>query len=486
MSLSLFGKSTTIYAIGNIGLKAASFLLIPLYAYSLTLTEYGLLATLLITIQIMLIFMNLGMRTSLVRFTQEYIDNKQIGTLLGTTLLVNILGGLCTTSFVVLFLLPFFRAVLHTDDVRFFAILACSAAFVQSLSLHIMSYYRARHQAVKYMAVGISSALILFITSFVALRIYHLGIIGALGAYILTHALIFSYMVFEVLVKNGLQISLPTMPRLARFGVPLLFSMTGGAVLIESSVYFLSYFHNLETVAIYSLGFKLAQLLGITVILPFQLAFQPYVFSNLDNVNIGEQISRIFVYFLLAVTFMSFMIILGSHIILPFIAPPEYAQAFSVLLHLMPLMAFVGLYYFGETLLSAVEKTYVIGFYMSACAICCLVLNYLLIPSINWYGAVIASNVCFFAVGFILFFIGIKSLSIHIQWCSVYTITLVFLVFLFATFLLNSLGRIAFYCGWAFMFGSSLVLLYHGPLFNKQEKIIFRNSVSRLKSVISF
>ena len=485
MSLRLFGKSTAIYAIGNVGLKAASFLLVPLYAHSLSLKDYGLLATLLITIQIMLIFMNLGMRTSLIRFTQEYVDNEQIGVLLGTTMMVNILGGVCITGIMIFFLLPFLRAVLHTDDVGLLAILACTAALIQSLSLHIMSYYRARHRATKFMLVGISSASLLFITSFIALRIYHLGIIGALNAYILTHTIIFLYIAIEVFRKYRIRISPTLIPRLVRFGFPLVFSMVGGAVLVESSIYFLSYFYNLETVAVYSLGFKLSQLLAITVILPFQLAFQPYVFSNLGSPNISEQISRIFIYFLLAITFMSFMIILGSHIILPYIAPPEYAQAFGILLHLLPLTAFLGVHYFSETLLSAAEKTHIIGLTMTVCAILCLSLNYLLIPSLSWHGAVIASNVSFFIVALTLFLIGIRVLSIHIQWYSVSAITMLFSVFLLMTFLLNSLGQIAFYSGWALMFFTSLALLYHGPFFNKQERILFRNSAARLKSVIS-
>ena len=485
MSLKLFGKNTAIYAIGNVGLKAASFLLVPLYAHSLTLTDYGLLATLLITIQIILIFMSMGMRPSLIRFTQEYLDNKQVGALLGTTLLVNVVAGLCITAVMVSFLLPFLQAVLHTNDVLIYAILACAAALVQSLSLHIMSYYRARHQATKYMIVGISSALILFITSFIALRIYHLSIIGALCAYILTHTIIFFYIALEVLLKNGMWISLSMIPRLARFGIPLVFSMTGGAVLVESSIYFLSYFHNLETVAIYSLGFKLAQLLVITIILPFQLAFQPYVFSNLKSSNIGSQISRIFIYFLLAVTFMSFMIILGSHIILPYIAPPEYAQAFSVLLLLLPLSAFIGIHYFNETLLSAVEKTHIIGFTMSICVIFCLALNYLLIPSLSWHGAAFVSSVSFFSVALTLFLIGIRALSVHIEWYSVSAITLLFSVFLVMSFLLNSFSPLTFYSGWLVMFFTSLALLYHGPILNKQERILIKNSTARLRSVIS-
>ena len=78
MSLKKLGENTAIYAIGNVGLRAASFLLIPLYTHTLSVADYGLLATLLITIQLMLIVMNMGMRTTLVRFLKEHEENNKI------------------------------------------------------------------------------------------------------------------------------------------------------------------------------------------------------------------------------------------------------------------------------------------------------------------------------------------------------------------------------------------------------------------------
>ena len=104
MSLKLFGKNTVIYAIGNIGLRAASFLLIPLYTHYLSVSDYGLLATLLITIHIMLIFMSMGMQTTLLCFTKEYDGNNKIKDLLGTSTFINFLGGVAVTCISILFL----------------------------------------------------------------------------------------------------------------------------------------------------------------------------------------------------------------------------------------------------------------------------------------------------------------------------------------------------------------------------------------------
>jgi O-antigen/teichoic acid export membrane protein len=480
MNLKLFGKNTAIYAIGNVGLRAASFILIPLYTYTLSVKEYGLLATLLITIQIMLIFMGLGMRMSLVRFAKEYEDKDQIKYLLGTSTFINVAGGLGVAVLTLHYLTPFFQKVLHTEDVHTYLLLTCLGAFMQSLNTHIMSYYRARNEAIKFMSVGIFSALLLFVINIILLRIFYWGIKGALYSYILTYSFITLYVLIDVVSRTGIGFSFMLIPRLIRFGFPLVISMAGSSIIAQASVYFLSYFTDLEVVAVYSLGFKLSQLLLITIVLPFQLSFQPFVFSNLNSPDMKDSLSRMLLYFIVSISFMSLFILIGSHIILPLIAPPEYSSAYNVILLLLPLMAFIGIYYFSETLLSILEKTHFIGLAMTVCVIICIFLNYKLIPIISWYGAIIASNVSFSLVGFILLFVGIRELSLRIQWNKFFIMAGMFVSFLFLMFLLHRLNQIAFFIGSIVLLLFSMLFLYYGALFNDEEKLVLKDWVAKL------
>jgi len=479
--IRLFARNTSVYAIGNIGLRAASFLLIPLYTYSLSVSDYGLLATLLITIQIMLILMSMGMRITLLRFTKEYEDNNQIKDLLGTTTFVNFLGGGVVTVISLSFLLPVFRSVLYSENVYKFIILTCCAALMQSLSLHIMSYYRARNEAVKFMITGITAAALLFFSNFVLLGIFNLGIVGVLSANIATYALVLLFLSIDVLAKTGVGISLPLIPKLLRFGSPFIFSLSGQFVMGGASIYFVSYFAGLEVVAVYSLGYKLAQILGITTILPFQLAFQPYVFTNLNNPEIKEKISRLLTYLVLAITFMSFIILLGSRILLPLIAPPEYSSAFLVILLLLPGMAFIGIYYFGETLLSAVQKTYIIGFAMTICAIVSVLLNYMLIPVMNWYGAVIALNISFISVSFLLSIFTMKNFPMIIEWKRICITGGLMVFFLFGFFIIRNTNLVLFSMISLIVALLTIAVLFKFKFFSNDEVIAAKNLILKLR-----
>ena len=108
MSLSLLGKNTTIYSLGNIILRVGAFLLIPIYTNYLSIEDYGILASLFITIEVLVIVMNGGMKNSLVRFFDEYYKKKNADQLIGTSVLINIVGGIVVTAFCLFFLIQFF------------------------------------------------------------------------------------------------------------------------------------------------------------------------------------------------------------------------------------------------------------------------------------------------------------------------------------------------------------------------------------------
>ena len=444
MSLRLLGKNTAIYSIGNVGARATVFLLIPLYTHFLSIADYGLLATLQATIQIMAILMSFGMRTALLRFTSEYEARNHLGTLLGTSIVVNLAGSILVTGMAFTCLTPLFKVILHTADVHQYVGMVCGAAWAQAMSTHITSYYQAQNKALKYMVAGVSVAIGLLVTTSVFVCVLGRGVEGALWAFILTHVIVTTIVSLDVLRRTGVGMSFSLVPTLIRFGFPLVFSMCSELTMGTAGVYFLGYFAGLETVATYSLGYKLAQILLITTLSPFSLAFQPYVFSNLDNLNNRPKIARAFTHAILAATLMSFCIILGTRALLPFIAPPAYAPAFLVVLFLVPGMTFVGIYYFGETLLSAVKKTYTIGYIATAVAIFSLLLNYLLVRTLNWYGAAFALNVSFILVGCALAIIGIRQFSIILEWKRIRILGCVFMSFLVLFFALRSFEVVPF------------------------------------------
>jgi O-antigen/teichoic acid export membrane protein len=341
-------------------------------------------------------------------------------------------------------LAPLFKGIFHTANVYQPIAMVCGAAWAQAMSTHIVSYYQAQNKALQYMVAGMSVAVGLLVTTSLFVCVLGKGVEGALWAFILTHVIVTCVVSLDVLRRTGVGMAFSLVPTLIKFGLPLVFSMCSELTIGTAGVYFLSYFAGLETVAVYSLGYKLAQILLITTLSPFALAFQPYVFSNLDNLNNRPKISRAFTHVVLAATVMSFCIILATRALLPLIAPPAYAPAFLVVLLLVPGMAFIGVYYFGETLLSAVKKTYTIGSTATAAAVLSLLLNYLLVRTLHWYGAALALNISFILIGCALAGIGIKQFSIILEWKRIRILAGVFVFFLVMFFALRNFEVVPF------------------------------------------
>jgi O-antigen/teichoic acid export membrane protein len=477
MNLRLFGRNTIVYAIGNVGLRAASFLLIPLYAHSLSVEDYGTLMTMLLSIQLMLFVMNCGMRLAVVRFTMQYEREGRLSVLMGTSSLINVLMGLLVTGASLTVLVPFYKEVLHSDEVVLLVGLACCVSLFQSLSINLMSYYRAQNEAMKFMAVGIATAGALLATSYVLLYIMQMGLFGVLLAKTITYAIVLLMLSVQVFRKTLVRISPSLVPKLLWFGLPLAFAMCGNLIIGGASLYFLSLLHGLRDVAVYSLGYKLAQVMTMLIILPFHLSFQPLICANLDSPDVRKNTARIFTYLVLAMAFASCAILFGARMLLPLIAPPEYASAYLVILLLLPGMAFYGFSNFGGCLLNIARKTHVTGCTIAAVTVVSLGLNFLLVQIMGWSGAVLATNVSYGLSGLALLVAGLREYPIPIEWKRVRIAGGLAVLFLVGFFVVRDANLILFCVTTLAATLLLVLLLFNSGFFHREEVLVMKDLI---------
>src|SRR5881296_2104722 len=122
LSLKNFGKSASLYAIGNICARATAFLLMPLYTQFLSPTEYGFLATLLTAVQVMQMVMDLGAGKGIVRFASEH----RIGQLVGSCLVITLANSIVVGSLSLITLVPWLAS--QRQGVTGEVLLSCASA----------------------------------------------------------------------------------------------------------------------------------------------------------------------------------------------------------------------------------------------------------------------------------------------------------------------------------------------------------------------
>lgn len=483
MNLKGFAREAVIYALGNIGLRAAALLLTPLYTHYLTVAEFGLWAALQLAVQIMLIPMNMGLREALVRYTKEH----SYGDLAGTTTAVVAFTGCMVAAFIVLPLEPLFELILHQSQLHGLLILSGAAAIANVLAMHMMAYYRATNKPLRYLIMGVSGAVGLLMATISFFYFSGPSVHSVLSAYIATYGIVAGCVLIDIWRQVGLGFKWNIVKKTLKFGYPLIFSALGQFTVTGAGTFFISYFSGLEVVAIFSLGYKLASVMTIVVALPFQLAFQPFVFANLHRAEVRMQAGRLFTYLLVVLTFMSFFIVAGAHMILPFIAPPQYAEAFLVVLFLVPAQACLGVHYFAETLLGAVQKTGILAVLNILAATLAITVNVALIPSLDWMGAVIATNAALLMVCAVEMAISIRlfGLARHIEWGRIGAVLILFVTFMATLYALSVFRSALFYGGSALSAIGAAALLLLGPFCRENEQRLVMDSARRVYALFS-
>jgi len=475
MNLKLFGKNAIIYAIGNVTLRASSFLLIPLYTHYLSVEDYGRLETLFVTIWILLIFMGLGMQSSVIRFYKENDDAGEISRLLGSSLTVVGIGIFTFSLVFVLAFGSFFRGLFHREMGGILIILVCFAATAESLTSYFMAIERAKNNARKFASAAVSIAMLVVLLTILFLSLFKQGLPGALTARALGYTAIGSVLAFSVLRHTSFHFSKAKVWEVCTFGFPLIFVASGWFIMDASDRYFLAHFSGMNEVGIYALGYKLTFILLAIVVMPFQLAYGPFVFANMKHPDLKKTISRLFTYLVLTLVIVGYLIVLFSRDAIRLIAPEEFKSAYLVTICVVPVSAFSGIFYWASAQLQIVKKTHYIAIVIIGAALLNLLLNYLLIPRYGWFGAAIATNISFlFASGAVLV-MGQINCPVKLEFRRLAIAALVLMILCLSYLSTNSINRILYY-GINFMILILIpVMLYFSGFFDLREKQVIRN-----------
>ncbi len=470
MDLELFGKNAVIYAIGNITLRASSFLLVPLYTHYLSVEDYGRLETLFVTIWILLIFMGLGMQPSIIRFYKENENTGEISKLLGTTLAVIGIGIFTFSLVFVLAFGSFFREMLQSEMSAILIILVCFVATVECLATYFMAISRAQNNARKFASAAVSIAMLVILLTILFLPLFKQGLPGILTARALGYTTIGVILLFSVLRHTSVQFSKAKVREVLSFGFPLIFAASGWFILDASDRYFLAHFSGMSEVGIYALGYKLTFILLAVVVMPFELAYGPFVFANMKHPDFKKTMSRLFTYLVLTLVIVSYLIVLFSRDAIKLIAPEEFNSAYLVTICVLPASAFSGIIYWASAQLHIVKKTYYIAIIIIGAALLNVMLNYALIPKHGWIGAAIATNISFLFASGVILVLGQLNFPVKLEFRRL-GITAIILSILCLSYMITNKLSIALYYGInCIVLSMTPVVLYKTNFFDMKEK----------------
>ena len=183
----------------------------------------------------------------------------------------------------------------------------------------------------------------------------------------------------------------------ALFGMGLVFwpSMILNWVIDFSDAYFLRHFHALDEVAVYAVGYKVAQLVFYAV-LAFSIGWSPILFGILRDADAQAVLAKMFRFYVLGLASLGFVIALFAQEIVGLLAPAIYARAAPIAAALCAAYVFYGLFVFFLSGVVIAGRYMFQSMALAVGALVNLVLNLALIPVYGMGGAA-ASTLCAFA-----------------------------------------------------------------------------------------
>lgn len=387
MSLRKFKANIILYSGGTIVSRLSSFLLIPLYTHSLSVYDYGLLSTILVSSQLIITLIDFGIMPSIIRLSPEVIIEKNEGKFLGTAVLLNILIGIILSTFILLLNYQFYD-ILEIKAQFSTIFLFCSMSITQAIGLNLITYFRASDQNKLFTYYSIASTFSVLLLNIIALYFLKMGINGILLSNTLAYLFFTILILIKLNKKYSLQYDYRFVKRILKYGAPLVFTRSSDLLVATAGIYLLGIYSSLQTVGIYSFALKYCALLQVLLILPFQLTFEPYLFNNLNDANLKSNIKKIIDYFILIFLLFSISLIIITKDFITIIAPKEYFNAYFLIIYVLPIYAIQGLQHIFQSFIHINKKTYITGALSIIISILSLILNYFFIKEFQVNGLI--------------------------------------------------------------------------------------------------
>jgi O-antigen/teichoic acid export membrane protein len=430
-------KDTFIYSLGNITTKIIGLVLLPLYTEKLSVSEYGVLGVVEISIQLLIAAFSLSLQQALSRWywDEKYRDKQH--SMFFTTLIATVV----IVVFMFLIFLPFTGSlsVLLLDSAKYnylFKLMLISAS-LQIISRLIFMLMRLQRKPLWYSLTNIFKLLVTLGLTIYFIVVLKRGVEGIIEAQIIGFVLL--------ILANGNYIYRNIKPifersifrEMIQFSFPLVLSAVGGILLNVTDRYLLRYIGDMEDVGLYNLGFKLANVLKIFVINSVSSAIGPLKYKLMNQPNNKRFYSKIMTYTAYGFIVLLLVLTLFSKEAIRFLAAnPDYWSAYQI----VPFLTFAHLFdllrrnvNFG---LLVRKKTKIISAIMLIIAIINVVFNALFISSFGILGAAAATMLAQIVFFSLIFYFAQKHYPVPFEMKKIMIMIIIALGIVVVTFLL--------------------------------------------------
>ncbi|MBR5102256.1 MAG: lipopolysaccharide biosynthesis protein [Muribaculaceae bacterium] len=316
-----FIKSIGIYAVGNIGSKIITFVMVPLYTFFIDTESFGYYDVCMQMCFLLMSFVTLQLRDGSFRFlldTDSKPRRRQIITFVYRTLVVNI----CIVALIAL-LLSF------VVEIRYMWL---TVGLLASLSLQevISQVYRVIGSSKAFVVTGLLSASLILLLSLLFIVVMGMGVEGVYLANILARLL--ALIIVELRLKIIYRYIRPSLKvktvgrELLRFSLPLIPGAFCWWFVFSSDRFFIINYLDLNVNGIYAVATRFASIL-LTLSTIFQQAWQETAILQYKSADRDSFFTRIFNFYIYLLSIAFIVYALGLKAVYGYIVDPRYSES---------------------------------------------------------------------------------------------------------------------------------------------------------------
>ena len=414
------GRKSTAYVVGHLATRAISFLLLPLYTNALSPADYGVLSLAFTFAAFSLVVFHFGIDSALLKYYTDEQPHRQREVF--STVYLTQLGVIVVLAAALLWgrghLAPLLLGA-HRPD---WMVILVGIIVMDALWAHPMHLLRAQGRAVGYAGLSLLNAVTIMTGNIILVAVYGMGITGALLSNLLASTLLFTVNLPTVWKHfSPAAFSNTTLRQLLRFGLPFLPAGLFTMVMELSDRYLLRWLTDMETVGLYSAGYKLG-LFMLLLIGGFSLGWQPFFLRRGKQPDAPVVFARIATYLLallgwVLLTVSAWVDLLVRMPIGPItIFGPDYWSATGIVPVVLLAYYFYALYVLQLPGIHLTQRTAWVMLFRGSGAVANVGLNLLLIPRYGALGAAWATCLGFALMAALTFAVNHRIYPVPYEW----------------------------------------------------------------------
>ncbi len=384
-------KNTIIYAVGNLGSKLLTFLLLPIYTAYLAESEYGTFDLIVNTVALILPIITFQITDGIYRFILGEDDNQKVKEYISNGSIVIFIN---TIIFTVIYLIG--SAFIDFDN-KFIIYMYVIFTIIYTLWAQILRGFK---KNTEYAVAGIMVTLITLSLNILLIVKFNFGIQGLMISYVVANLLAVIYIEMKGRLLSYIDfksINKETIKKLSVYSIPLIPNVVSWWVMNVSDRYMITYFLGAAFNGLYAIANKFSSII-IIINSFFSLAWQESAILEYDSKDRDDYYTRMFnTYMVLQFTGMLILISV-TKLAFIFLVNGNYYNGYTIvpILYMASIFSAFSVFY-GTGYLSANDTkgsfyTTIIG------AILNIVINIFTLPILGIEGAAVSTLISYLVV----------------------------------------------------------------------------------------